>query len=364
MDSLPKIPRFLKNSGGWIDFEIHFSDDLVHCARYRQLGKLYVDCVRSVRINAKLRQENTSIAGLPPFPPKIVFISHQKLEQRRVQLQNWLQAIASLPHTSCIYQQYANFVSECKAKSSFYVDKKEIKVFLLDGSFVSILTNGKRLAESVAKALDFPSNLCRKFAIYLQINTSGSSSWQLHKKLRSFDQAFDYLKPRTRLCFTRDFFSPAIDYELGQSEKGFNFLFNEAKFHYLSGSLIPRTELDDEYFKKFLDENKEENFLELARCQPYYGCFTFGPLFCSLPNEGTKCLLTIGDYKVRIRIFLQNALEATLSIRHIAFASVSTDSTSLKLQLKPDFPKISSIIFTTSDAQLISSMISSMLDPF
>ena len=55
----------------------------------------------------------------------------------------------------------------------------------------------------------------------------------------------------------------------------------------------------------------------------------------SLPNEGTKCLLTIGDYKVRIRIFLQNALEATLSIRHIAFASVSTDSTSLKLQLKP-----------------------------
>ena len=124
-------------------------------------------------------------------------------------------------------------ISECKAKSSFYVDKKEIKVFLLDGSFVSILTNGKRLAgktisfikkitklaESVAKALDFPSNLCRKFAIYLQINTSGSSSWQLHKKLRSFDQAFDYLKPRTRLCFTRDFFSPAIDYELGQSGK-------------------------------------------------------------------------------------------------------------------------------------------------
>ena len=35
MDSLPKIPRFLKNSGGWIDFEIHFSEDLVHCARYR-----------------------------------------------------------------------------------------------------------------------------------------------------------------------------------------------------------------------------------------------------------------------------------------------------------------------------------------
>lgn len=37
-------------------------------------------------------------------------------------------------------------ISECKAKSSFYVDKKEIKVFFLDGSFVSILTNGKRLA--------------------------------------------------------------------------------------------------------------------------------------------------------------------------------------------------------------------------
>ena len=191
MDSLPKIPRFLKNSGGWIDFEIHFTEDFVHRARYRylniffsiseaafsQLGKLYVDCVRSVRINAKLRQENTSIAGLPPFPPKIVFISHQKLEQRRAQLENWLQAIASLPHNSCIYQQYANFVrycnldeqkgcekstthflrhstysmnnmkiSECKAKSSFYVDKKEIKVFFLDGSFVSILTNGKRLS--------------------------------------------------------------------------------------------------------------------------------------------------------------------------------------------------------------------------
>ncbi|CBY42237.1 unnamed protein product, partial [Oikopleura dioica] len=331
MDSLPKIPRFLKSSGGWIDFEIHFSEDLVHCARYRRLGKLYVDCVRSVRINAKLRQENTSIAGLPPFPPKIVFISHQQLEQRRILLQNWLQAIASLPHTSCIYQQYASFVSECKAKSACYNDKKEIKVFFLNDSFVSIVTNGKRLAESVAIALDFPSNLCRKFAIYLQIKASGS--WQLHKKLRSFDQAFDFLKPRTRLCFTRDFFSPAIDYELGQSEKGFSFLFNEARFHYLSGSLIPRTVLDDDYFKKFLDENKEENFLQLARCQPYYGCFTFGPLLCSLPNEGTKCLLTIGDYKVRIRFFLQNAFEATLSIRHIAFASVSTDSISMKLQL-------------------------------
>ena len=37
-------------------------------------------------------------------------------------------------------------ISECKAESSFYVEKKEIKVFFLDGSFVSIVTNGKRLA--------------------------------------------------------------------------------------------------------------------------------------------------------------------------------------------------------------------------
>ncbi|CAG5106351.1 Oidioi.mRNA.OKI2018_I69.chr1.g2804.t1.cds [Oikopleura dioica] len=362
MEGFPKIPRFLKNPGGWIDFEIHFSDDLVHCARYRRLGKLYIDCVRSVRINAKLRQENTSIAGLPPFPPKIVFINHQKLERRRALLEEWLQAISSLPQTSCIYQQYANFVSECKAKSSSCVEKKEIQVFFLDGSFVSIVTNGKRLAESVSKALNFPPNLCRKFAIYLQINTS--TSWQLHKKLRSFDNALDYLKPRTRLCFTRDFFCPSIDYELGQFEEGFRFLFNEAKHNYLSGTLIPRTQLDDDYFKRFLGEQKEENFLELAKCQPYYGCFTFGPLLCSLPNEETKCILTIGDFKVRIRIFLHNALEATISIRHIAYTSVSTDSMSLKLHLKQDFPKVSSIIFTTSDAQLISSMISSMLDPF
>ena len=46
-------------------------------------------------------------------------------------------------------------ISECKAKSSFYVDKKEIKVFLLDGSFVSILTNGKRLA---GKTISFIKN--------------------------------------------------------------------------------------------------------------------------------------------------------------------------------------------------------------
>ena len=37
-------------------------------------------------------------------------------------------------------------ISECKAESSFYVEKKEIKVFFLDGSFVSLATNGKRLA--------------------------------------------------------------------------------------------------------------------------------------------------------------------------------------------------------------------------
>ena len=57
--------------------------------------------------------------------------------------------------------------------------------------------------------------------------------------------------------------------------------------------------------------------------------------FSSEPIQGTKCVLTIGDFKVRIRIFLRNALEATISIRHIAYTSVSTDSTSLKLHLKP-----------------------------
>lgn len=36
--------------------------------------------------------------------------------------------------------------SECKAKSTSCVEKKEIQVFFLDGSFVSIVTNGKRLA--------------------------------------------------------------------------------------------------------------------------------------------------------------------------------------------------------------------------
>lgn len=356
-----RITRYVKNPGSWIDYEIHFDNDVVHCVRYRRLCKLYIDCVRSVKTNAKLGQENASIAGLPPFPPKIVFISKPQIERRRELLENWIQAIAKLPQTNCVYQQYANFVSECKAQSVTSEEKRQLPVFFLDGSFVSVITNGKRVSETVAKSLQFPSALHKKFCIYLQINTS--QGWQLKHRLRPYDQVFEYLKPTTRLCFTRDFWNATVDQALLESAKGSEFLQAEAKFHFKSGGLIARTELEENYLQQFLDENKPESFLHLARCQPYYGCFTFGPLHCSYPAPQTKCFVVVGDFKLRFRIFHRDALEATISTRHIAYTKVSTDRKVLKVHLQKELESLRAISFITSDASLISSIIASMLDP-
>ena len=116
------IPKFEKTKGGWIEYIIHVDSNfrgtvrlhywifVIHMqstvvkvnARYRQLEKLYRDCVKSCRIIVRndptssdnLRRQSSKI---PPFPPKKLFnLNFDETEIRRKKLELWLNALSQV----------------------------------------------------------------------------------------------------------------------------------------------------------------------------------------------------------------------------------------------------------------------------
>ena len=98
---------------------------------FSKLSKLYNDCVRCSRVTSNVnrlqaRGTNNNIPGsssappessspaviIPAFPPKSLFLklSAKQLEQRRLRLQSWLQALTQLPPNHSAKQQLQNFL--------------------------------------------------------------------------------------------------------------------------------------------------------------------------------------------------------------------------------------------------------------
>ena len=70
---------------------------------------MYNDCVRGRRLLRRMGSNVTET--IPRFPPKGLFkLSEKQLEERRKNLQCWLQALAKLSPNHSAHQQLQNFL--------------------------------------------------------------------------------------------------------------------------------------------------------------------------------------------------------------------------------------------------------------
>jgi len=209
------IPKFEKTKGGWIEYIIHVDGNFKVNARYRQLEKLYRDCVKSCRIIVRndptssdnLRRQSSKI---PPFPPKKLFnLNFDETEIRRKKLELWLNALSQLPHTHPAYQQLLLFLNIPKKIKEFN-EIIDVKLYLLDETYfqVSFKSNHSNILSAACLTLNLPESYSQYFSLY--ISSKEKSIWQLQRKLYPLESNYSSLKiilekckSISRICFAK-----------------------------------------------------------------------------------------------------------------------------------------------------------------
>lgn len=383
------IPNYVKSKGGWIEYHIYVDSEFQASVRFRDLEKLYRDSLKSCRIIAKsdeesairLRQESSKI---PAFPPKKVFnLSAKQLENRRLLLQNWIIALTQLPQSHPALQQLKSFLSiQNRATfSSQTAEEKELQIFLLDETFVTIsVKNDSDVIAETCQMLNLPSSLHDKFSLYIFL--ASNSEWKIYRKLYSFESAYVSLKRiigsveelsnQLRLVLIRNYWNPLIDEELLNSKNGINLLYSETVKCFRREWLLPNDHESDKMLQKRLrnsetnptDENKKA-FINLARSQKYFSCFQFGPCFCDYPVSKTACLLNIGDFKLFIRILENDSIrEMMIPLRWVkSWRITKSDHIAKSISILIGVSRSSEMWITilSRDSIVISSLLYSMI---
>lgn len=370
------IPSFARNPGGWIEYHVFVDTEYQAGVRYRQLEKLYRDCLKSCKIVAKtnsdegdeLRRQSQRI---PAFPPKKFFkLNDKQANERRIRLQNWLVALTQVPQSHPALQQLQSFLSLQQQNTFQSSGETDLSIYLLDGSFLTVSINAE---SDVIKCALEQLNLTHfhsSFALYImrQVN----DEWAIYRKLYKFESAYVSIKRligidmKMRLTLIRDYWNPKIDEQLIKSDSGLNFLHAECLNSYRQNWLIANDLQTDDALRGFLHSGDKLNFVNLCRAQQYYSCLQFGPMFCDYPVHRTPCLVNIGDYKLFIRVLIESEIkQVTIPMRQIkAWRVTKTNSLPTAISIEAALSRSSQIWieFLTPNSMVISSMLYTMIN--
>jgi len=370
------IPSFARHLGGWIEYHVYVDAEYQAAVRYRSLEKLYRDCLRSCKIVAKstnvenAKELRRQSAQIPPFPPKKLFkLNDKQAQDRRLRLQNWLVALTQLPQSHPALQQLQSFLSIQQQKTFHADDEPELSVYLLDGSFISVTVGADGDVIGAALSQLKLAHFARHFALYIM--RLNGDAWHVYRKLYRFESANVSIKRlldvdhEMRLTLVRDYWNANIDEQLIQTQSGLNLLYAECLSAWRQQWLICRDLPTEKHLASLVGSKRD--FVNLCRAQHYYSCLQFGPMFCDYPTNRTPCLINIGDYKLYLRLLLDNDVikQVIIPMRQIrGWRVIKSNGVATAISIETSISRSSQVWveLVTRDAMVMSSMLYTMIN--
>lgn len=187
--SIPETESRSGDSGGstYVAYNIHVNG-VLHCrVRYSQL----------LGLHEQLRKEYGANV-LPAFPPKKLFsLTPAEVEQRREQLEKYMQAVRQDPLLGSS-ETFNSFLRRAQQETQQVpTEEVSLEVLLSDGQkvLVNVLTSDQTedVLEAVAAKLDLPDDLIGYFSLFL-VREKKMAPFLLYGSFRSLS-CLTYLSP-------------------------------------------------------------------------------------------------------------------------------------------------------------------------
>eukprot|EP00096_Caligus_rogercresseyi_P011192 TRINITY_DN4329_c0_g1_i1.p1 TRINITY_DN4329_c0_g1~~TRINITY_DN4329_c0_g1_i1.p1 ORF type:complete len:497 (+),score=147.04 TRINITY_DN4329_c0_g1_i1:114-1604(+) len=305
--SIPEIQELKDAKGGtFTTYSIHINGTF-HCSlRYRQFHAFH----------EQLRRE--FLSGLPPFPPKKVFpLSEASKEERRLQLEKYMQLSAtdprisnSLPfHGFLLAAQRETRSSSCEDPDTETSSSLPLDVYLMHDHKVSLHGQHGNLQtdqvlEEVCGELGIPPEFVYHFALFL-IQKHSNETYSIVRKLQDFESPYISQKTGTggslKLVLRKCSWDPDIDSQLLSNKTTLNLLYIQTVTDVERGWIQASAETK-KTLARLQSRGAKLEYMDLARNLKFYGYVHFLPCLCDYPSTDTPVQVAIGMRELVIRV--------------------------------------------------------------
>ncbi|NP_998873.1 sorting nexin 17 [Xenopus tropicalis] len=301
--SIPETESRSSESGAqYVAYNIHVNG-VLHCrVRYSQLLGLHEQLKKEYGNNV-----------VPAFPPKKLFtLTPAEVEQRREQLEKYMQAVRQDPVLGAS-ESFNSFLRHSQQETQqIPTEEVQLEVFLSNGQKVkvSILTSDQTedVLEAVTSKLDLPEDLVGYFSLYLIKDTS-DGSFSFVRKLQEFELPYVSLTSlRSReykIILRKSYWDSSYDEDVMENRVGLNLLYAQAVSDVERGWVLVTKE-QHRQLKSLQEKVSKKEFIQLAQTLKYYGYIKFEPCITDFPEKGCHVIVSAGNNELNFQVKLPN----------------------------------------------------------
>uniref|UniRef100_A0A8B9S9Y0 Sorting nexin-17 n=1 Tax=Apteryx owenii TaxID=8824 RepID=A0A8B9S9Y0_APTOW len=287
--------------GGWIvAYNIHVNG-VLHCrVRYSQL----------LGLHEQLRKEYGANV-VPAFPPKKIFtLTPAEVEQRREQLEKYMQAGKLAVTHAPLCMPWLDACFPLRETQQIPTEEVVLEVLLSNGQKVkvTILTSDQTedVLEAVASKLDLPDDLVGYFSLFL-VRETKDGAFSFVRKLQEFELPYVSVtslhNPEFRIILRKSYWDSSYDDDVMEHRVGLNLLYAQTVSDIEHGWILVNKE-QHRQLKSLQEKVSKKEFVRLAQTLKYYGYLKFDPCITDFPEKGCHVVVSAGNNELNFQVRL------------------------------------------------------------
>nr|XP_048702118.1 sorting nexin-17 isoform X1 [Caretta caretta] len=281
-------------------YNVHVNG-VLHCrVRYRQL----------LGLHEQLRKEYGANV-VPAFPPKKIFtLTPAEVEQRREQLEKYMQAVRQDPVLGGS-ETFNSFLRKAQQETQqIPTEEVQLEVLLSNGQkvTVTILTSDQTedVLEAVASKLDLPEDLVGYFSLFLA-REAKDGAFSFMRKLQEFELPYVSVtslhNPEYKIILRKSYWDSSYDDDVMEQRVGLNLLYAQTVSDIERGWILVTKE-QHRQLKSLQEKVSKKEFIRLAQTLKYYGYLKFEPCVTDFPEKGCQVIVSAGNSELNFQVRL------------------------------------------------------------
>ncbi|XP_075437654.1 sorting nexin-17 [Ascaphus truei] len=299
--SIPETEaRSAENGAQYVAYSIHVNG-VLHCrVRYSQL----------LGLHEQLRKEYGNNV-VPTFPPKKIFtLTPAEVEQRREQLEKYMQAVRQDPVLGAS-ETFNSFLRRSQQETQqIPTEEVQLEVSLSNGQkvLVTVLSSDQTedVLEAVTSKLDLPEDLVGYFSLYL-VKSGSDGSFSFVRKLQEFELPYvsvtSLQNHEYKIVLRKSYWDASYDDDVMENRVGLNLLYAQTVSDIERGWIqVNKEQLRQ--LKSLQEKVSKKEFIQLAQTLKHYGYLKFEPCVTDFPEKGCQVIVSAGNNELNFQVRL------------------------------------------------------------
>uniref|UniRef100_A0A0B6Y8D2 Sorting nexin-17 n=1 Tax=Arion vulgaris TaxID=1028688 RepID=A0A0B6Y8D2_9EUPU len=376
--SIPETEEVKEGAASFTMYNINING-VFHCkARYKQLRQFHDE----------LKKEFGSHV-LPEFPKKkLLTLTPQEIEQRRIILERYIQLVSQDPQitNSDLFNTF--LLTAQQESQTEEAEHVSLDVFLMNGFKITINLRSTDqtddVLEAISQQIKIPDDFVHYFGLFL-VRREEDSDGSIMRQLQDFESPYLSLKAANksevhRIVLRKRYWDSSFDQDLLDNKITMNLLYVQANSD-VEKQWVLATKEQLNHLTNLRKKGSKREFLKMTSTLKFYGYIHFKPCITDYPEPNTRVIVATGQKELNFRVHVDGQVkEGSFKITRMRCwrittvyptsdkSSSSSSSSQQQSQLELSFEYLMSrdtlqwISIISDQAMLISTCLQSMVD--